>query len=76
MMENLSDRDGWIWMNGELTLWREAKVHALTHTLLDGRVIGNGQRGPLTEQLQSVYFDQVRGRRDAFPDWLVPVSGS
>jgi branched-chain amino acid aminotransferase len=43
---------------------------------LDGRVIGNGKRGPLTEQLQSVYFDQVRGRRDTFPDWLVPVNGS
>lgn len=43
---------------------------------LDGRVIGDGRRGPLTEQLQTVYFDQVRGRRDAFPDWLVPVGGS
>jgi branched-chain amino acid aminotransferase len=43
---------------------------------LDGRVIGSGKRGPLTEQLRSVYFDQVRGRRDAFPEWLVPVNGS
>ena len=43
---------------------------------LDGRVIGDGRRGPLTEQLQTVCFDQVRGRRDAFPDWLVPVGGS
>ena len=30
---------------------------------VDGRVIGNGGRGPITERLQSLYFDQVHGRR-------------
>ncbi len=40
---------------------------------LDGRRIGNGRRGPITEQLQAAYFDQVRGRRDAFPQWHTPV---
>ena len=40
---------------------------------LDGRRIGDGRRGPLTEQLQSAYFDQVRGRRNAFPEWHTPV---
>jgi branched-chain amino acid aminotransferase len=40
---------------------------------LDGRCIGSGTRGPITERLQSVYFDQVRGRRNAFPHWLSPV---
>ncbi|MFU8815403.1 MAG: branched-chain amino acid transaminase [Pseudomonadales bacterium] len=40
---------------------------------LDGRIIGSGRRGPLTERLQAVYFDQVRGRRDAFAHWLAPV---
>jgi branched-chain amino acid aminotransferase len=40
---------------------------------LDGRRIGDGKRGPVTEQLQAVYFDQVRGKRSAFPDWLHPV---
>ena len=43
---------------------------------LDGRRIGSGARGPVTEQLQALYFDQVRGARDAHPDWLTPVSGS
>ena len=41
---------------------------------LDGRVIGNGLRGPVTEKLQSLYFDQVRGRRDAHPEWHTPVA--
>jgi len=36
----------------------------------DGRVIGSGQRGPITEQLQTLYFDQVLGRRQQYPDWL------
>jgi branched-chain amino acid aminotransferase len=43
---------------------------------LDGRQIGAGSRGPITEQLQTLYFDQVRGARDAHSDWLTPVSGS
>ncbi|GEM_PF-6650405 len=28
----MDDRDGIIWMDGELVPWREAKVHVLTHT--------------------------------------------
>ncbi|MEZ5560111.1 MAG: branched-chain amino acid transaminase [Pseudomonadales bacterium] len=40
---------------------------------LDHRVIGSGRRGPITERLQTTYFDQVRGRRSAFPEWLTPV---
>ncbi len=41
---------------------------------LDGRTIGSGRRGPITEQLQTMYFDQVKGRRDQHPEWLTPVS--
>jgi branched-chain amino acid aminotransferase len=40
---------------------------------LDGRIIGDGRRGPLTERLQALYFDQVRGRREEFGEWLAPV---
>jgi branched-chain amino acid aminotransferase len=29
----LDDRDGKIWMDGELVDWRDAKIHVLTHTL-------------------------------------------
>lgn len=41
---------------------------------LDGRKIGNGSRGPITEKLQKMYFDQVMGRRAEHADWLTPVS--
>ncbi|MCW9023537.1 MAG: branched-chain amino acid transaminase [Gammaproteobacteria bacterium] len=41
---------------------------------LDGRAIGNGGRGPITEKLQSQYFDLVHGRLDKLGDkyssWL------
>jgi branched-chain amino acid aminotransferase len=37
---------------------------------LDGRVIGNGKRGPVTEQLQTGYFDLVHGKRDEDNTWL------
>jgi len=41
---------------------------------LDGRTIGAGRRGPVTTKLQSMYFDQVKGRREQFPEWLTPVA--
>ncbi|MDM8545532.1 branched-chain amino acid transaminase [Candidatus Venteria ishoeyi] len=44
---------------------------------LDGRVIGNGARGPITERLQSRYFDLVHGRiqsnRPEHQNWLTLV---
>jgi branched-chain amino acid aminotransferase len=30
---SMADRDGKIWMDGELVEWRDAKIHVLTHTL-------------------------------------------
>jgi branched-chain amino acid aminotransferase len=41
---------------------------------LDGRTIGSGSRGPLTEKLQSMYFDTVRGNRSENSEWLTPVA--
>lgn len=40
---------------------------------IDRRTIGEGRRGPVTERLQQMYFDQVEGRRSQYPDWLTPV---
>ena len=36
---------------------------------LDGKTIGSGDRGPVTQKLQSIYFDQVRGVRDLNLSW-------
>ncbi|MEE9344061.1 MAG: branched-chain amino acid transaminase [Methylococcales bacterium] len=41
---------------------------------LDGRMIGNGKRGPITEQLQTLYFEVVRGNLERYGSWLSFVS--
>lgn len=40
---------------------------------LDNRKIGDGGRGPITEKLQSLYFDVVKGRSAKHQDWLTLV---
>jgi branched-chain amino acid aminotransferase len=40
---------------------------------LDGRQIGAGKRGPITTQIQSLFFDVVNGKVPAHADWLTPV---
>jgi branched-chain amino acid aminotransferase len=40
---------------------------------LDGRVIGAGKRGPVTEKLQTAFFDIVNGRSEKYNDWLAYV---
>ena len=37
---------------------------------VDTRTIGKGGRGPITEQLQSAYFDIVNGRNPRYEHWL------
>jgi len=43
---------------------------------VDNRTIGRGGRGPITERLQSLYFDQVEGRRDEHPEWLTYINNA
>jgi branched-chain amino acid aminotransferase len=38
------DRDGWIWFDGELVPWRDARVHVLTHALHYASSVFEGQR--------------------------------
>ncbi|AVM75977.1 branched-chain amino acid aminotransferase [Magnetospirillum gryphiswaldense] len=38
------DRDGFIWFDGKLTPWRDAKVHVLTHGLHYGSAVFEGER--------------------------------
>jgi branched-chain amino acid aminotransferase len=41
---SFADRDGLIWLDGEMVPWREAKVHVLTHTLHYGMGVFEGVR--------------------------------
>ena len=40
---------------------------------IDRRPIGSGRPGPISRQLHDRYFDAVRGKIDAYRDWLTPV---
>ena len=40
---------------------------------LDNRQIGIGSRGPVTEKLQSLFFDVVGGKSDKYRHWLTNV---
>ncbi|MBK8323978.1 MAG: branched-chain amino acid transaminase [Betaproteobacteria bacterium] len=40
---------------------------------LDRRTIGSGSRGPITEKVQSAFFDIVNGRNPKYHHWLTKV---
>jgi branched-chain amino acid aminotransferase len=41
---------------------------------VDNRTIGSGARGPITETLQRIYLESVRGAQADYADWLAPVA--
>ncbi|HVY05623.1 MAG TPA: branched-chain amino acid transaminase [Burkholderiales bacterium] len=40
---------------------------------VDGRTVGAGKRGPVTEKLQAMFFDVVNGRSEKYRHWLHKV---
>ena len=38
------DRDGWIWLDGSLVPWRDAKLHVLSHGLHYASAVFEGER--------------------------------
>jgi branched-chain amino acid aminotransferase len=41
---------------------------------VDGRRIGRGKPGPVTQSLQRTFFDIVHGKNEKYLSWLTPVS--
>ena len=54
-MATFADRDGWIWVDGEMVPWREAKVHVLTHTLHYGMGVFEGVRAYATDRGPAIF---------------------
>ena len=52
---SMADRDGVIWLDGDLVPWREAKVHVLTHTLHYGMGVFEGVRAYRTERGTAIF---------------------
>ncbi|MFZ9722704.1 MAG: branched-chain amino acid transaminase [Burkholderiaceae bacterium] len=40
---------------------------------LDDRTIGEGRRGPITETIQTCFFDAVSGKAPKYQSWLSPI---
>ncbi|HPQ95854.1 MAG: branched-chain amino acid transaminase [Thiothrix sp.] len=73
---SMADRDGVIWLDGEMVPWREAKVHVLTHTLHYGMGVFEGVRAYDTEAGTAIFrlkehtdrlFDSAKIMRMALP---------
>ncbi len=52
---SMSDRDGKIWMDGQLVDWRDAKIHVLTHTLHYGCGVFEGVRAYATPEGAAIF---------------------
>jgi len=55
MPTSMSDRDGKIWMDGQLVEWRDAKIHVLTHTLHYGCGAFEGVRAYKTDKGTAIF---------------------
>ncbi len=62
-MQTMSDRDGLIWMDGEMVDWREAKTHVLTHTLHYGMGVFEGVRAYKAEKGTAIFRLQDHTKR-------------
>lgn len=51
----ISDRDGKIWMDGQMIEWRDAKIHVLTHTLHYGCGVFEGVRAYKTADGTAIF---------------------
>ena len=59
----LHDRDGKIWMDGQLVDWRDAKVHVLTHTMHYGCGAFEGLRAYKTDKGTAIFRLQEHTER-------------
>ncbi|MDE2371875.1 MAG: branched-chain amino acid transaminase [Burkholderiales bacterium] len=60
---SMSDRDGKIWMDGQLVEWRDAKIHVLSHTLHYGCGAFEGVRAYKTDRGTAIFRLQEHTER-------------
>ena len=70
---NMENRDGVIWLDGELVPWREAKTHVLTHTLHYGMGVFEGIRAYKTRAGTALFRESGMGLLIALCAGLYPV---
>ncbi len=55
VVPSMADRDGKIWMDGEMVEWRDAKIHVLSHTLHYGCGAFEGVRAYKTDKGTAIF---------------------
>ena len=60
---SFADRDGFIWFDGAMVPWREARVHVLTHTLHYGMGVFEGVRAYKTDEGPAIFRLQAHTDR-------------
>ena len=68
------DRDGFIWLDGAFTPWREAQIHVLTHGLHYGSCVFEGQRIYGGEVFALEHHTQRLFRSAEILDMTIPFS--
>ena len=63
MPDSMDDRDGKIWMDGDMVEWRDAKIHVLTHTLHYGCGAFEGVRAYKTDKGPAIFRLQEHTER-------------
>ncbi len=59
----MAEHDGWIWLDGTMVPWRDAKIHVLTHTLHYGMGVFEGVRAYETTQGTAIFRLHEHTRR-------------
>jgi branched-chain amino acid aminotransferase len=73
-MSTYDQRDGFIWFNGELIPWSDARVHLLTHALHYGSAVFEGMRAYDGEIFKLTEHNQRLHKSAEILDFQVPYS--
>jgi len=67
-------RDGWIWLNGALVPWKEAKLHVLSHGLHYGSSVFEGERAYGGKIFKTTEHSQRFHKSAEILDFTIPYS--
>ena len=70
----MDQRDGWIWFDGELKPWKDAKIHVLTHGLHYASTVFEGERAYGGEIFKSRQHTERLHRSAGMLDFTIPYS--
>ena len=67
-------RDGWIWLNGKLVPWQDAKLHVLSHGLHYGSSVFEGERAYGGKIFKTTEHSQRFHKSAEILDFTIPYS--